>query len=45
MAQIKIISSPKKPQVPKSPDLNKVVPRFRPPGGKPPHKPTDSYKP
>lgn len=36
MPNIKIIPSAKKPMTPKSSNLNQVVPRFRPPGGKPP---------
>ena len=34
--RIKIIPEQKKPKVPASSDLNKLEPRFRPPGGKPP---------
>lgn len=36
MSRIKIIPEAKKPMEPKSSNLNEVVPRFRPPGGKPP---------
>jgi len=36
MPRIKIISDQEKPSVPKSVSLSETVPRFRPPGGKPP---------
>lgn len=36
MPNIKIISNQKKPSVPKSSNLNSLVPRYRAPGGKPP---------
>lgn len=36
MSRIKIIPEAKKPFIPKDENLSKTVPRFRPPGGKPP---------
>lgn len=36
MPKIKIISDQKKPSVPNNSNLSLEVPRFRPPGGKPP---------
>ncbi len=36
MPNIKIIAEAKKPSAPKSSSLSETVPRFRPPGGKPP---------
>lgn len=36
MARIKIIDKQQKPSVPPQRELNEIVPRFRPPGGKPP---------
>lgn len=36
MPKIKIISEQKKPFVPGNKNLNETVPRFRPPGDKPP---------
>lgn len=36
MSRIKIISEQKKPFCPKNSNLNETVPRFRPPGSKPP---------
>ena len=36
MPNIKIISEQKKPRVPAQKELSETVPRFRPPGGKPP---------
>lgn len=36
MPKIKIISEQKKPYCPTNSNLSKEVPRFRPPGGKPP---------
>jgi len=36
MPNIKIIEKAKQPFVPKNSNLNKTVPRFTPPGGKPP---------
>ena len=35
MARIPIISKARNPAIPASKDLNKVVSRFQPPGGKP----------
>ena len=35
MSRIKIIPEARKPNVPKSGELSKTVPRFRAPGGKP----------
>ena len=43
MSRIKIISEEKKPFVPKSSNLSLEVPRFRPPGGKPPLPMDKSY--
>lgn len=43
MPKIKIIPDEKKPFVPSSLDLSKEVPRFRPPGGKPPLQIDKSY--
>ncbi len=36
MPKIKIIPEAKKPLVPNNSNLNITIPRFRPPGGKPP---------
>jgi hypothetical protein len=36
MPNIKIISTEKKPSIPSNKQLSETVPRFKPPGGKPP---------
>jgi hypothetical protein len=43
MARIKIIDKAKKPSIPTAANLSEEVPRFRPPGGKPPLPLTSSY--
>jgi len=43
MPKIKIIPEAKKPFIPKNDNLSLEVPRFRPPGGKPPLPLTSSY--
>jgi hypothetical protein len=43
MPKIKIISEQKKPFCPTNRNLNDTVPRFRPPGGKPPLQLEKSY--
>ncbi len=43
MPRIPIISSQKKPAIPKSSDMNAIVPRCKPAGGKPPLPLTKSF--